>query len=229
MKTPADSKLVLSIKAVLMMLLGAGGMLALFFLPAGTWDYWQAWVFLGIVLIPTFALLIILLFKDPETLQRRMKHKESNAGQDKIIKLSGVVLSLAFLLPGFDKRWGWSHLPVWLVIAADVVCLAGYLVFMLVLRENRFASRVVEVEQGQKVISSGPYAVVRHPMYVGMLLLYLACPLALGSAWAFIPALLMFPVLVLRIRGEEKILMAELPGYMEYVKKVKFRLIPGAW
>lgn len=229
MKTSADSKAVLAVKAVLMMVFGAGGMMALFFLPAGTWDYWQAWVFLAIVLVPTFVLLIILLVKDPDTLRRRMKHKEADAGQDKIIKLSGFVLSLAFLLPGFDKRWGWSHLPVWVVIAADVVCLGGYLVFMLVLRENRFASRVVEVQEGQKVISSGPYAVVRHPMYVGMLLLYLACPLALGSAWAFIPALLMIPVLVLRIRSEEKILMTELPGYAAYTEKVKYRLVPGLW
>ena len=229
MYRPADSKLVLAVKAVLMMVLGAAGMMALFFLPASTWDYWQAWVFLAIVLVPTFALLIILLVKDPQTLQRRMKHKEADAGQDKIIKLSGVVLSLAFLLPGFDKRWGWSHLPAWLVITADVVCLAGYLVFMLVLRENRFASRVVEVEQGQKVISSGPYAFVRHPMYVGMLLLYLACPLALGSAWAFIPALGIIPVIVLRILSEEKILRVELPGYLEYMQKVKYRLIPGVW
>lgn len=227
--TPPKSKILLLTQSLLWLLLGAGGMLLLFFLPAGTWHYWQAWVFLGVVLVPTFALLVILLIKDPQTLARRMKHKESDAGQRKLINFSGIVLSLAFILPGFDRRWGWSHLPAWLVIAADVVCLAGYLIFMLVLRENRFASRVVEVEQGQRVISTGPYAIVRHPMYVGMLLLYLACPLALGSAWAFIPALLMIPVLVLRIRSEEKILLKDLPGYAEYVQKVKYRLLPGAW
>ena len=219
----------LLIKALVWLLLGAGCLLLVFFLLAGTWAYWQAWVFLAVVLVPTFVLLIILLLKDPETLQRRMKHKESDAGQRKIINFSGIVLSLAFILPGFDRRWGWSHLPVWLVIAADVVCLAGYLVFMLVLRENRFASRVVEVEQGQRVISTGPYATVRHPMYVGIMLLYLACPLALGSLWALIPALGVIPVLVLRIRSEEKILVKDLPGYSEYLQKVKYRLLPGIW
>jgi len=227
--TPPKSKILLLPQSLLWLLLGAGGMMLLFFLPAGTWNYWQAWVFLAVVLVPTFALLVILLLKDPETLKRRMKHKESDAGQRKLINFSGIVLSLAFILPGFDRRWGWSHLPAWLVIATDVICLAGYLIFMLVLRENRFASRVVEVEQGQRVISTGPYAIVRHPMYVGMLLLYLACPLALGSAWAFIPALLMIPVLVLRILSEEKILLKDLPGYAEYVQKVKYRLLPGVW
>mgnify|MGYP002863084816 CR=1 FL=1 len=229
MNPTPESKFLLTAKALLMLLLGAGGMMLLFFLPAGTWAYWQAWVFLAVVLVPTFFLLIILLLKDPETLQRRMKHKESDAEQRKIINFSGIVLSLAFILPGFDRRWGWSHLPVWLVIAADVVCLAGYLVFMLVLRENRFASRVVEVEQGQRVISTGPCAIVRHPMYVGIMLLYLACPLALGSLWALIPALGVIPVLVLRIRSEEKILVKDLPGYSEYLQKVKYRLLPGIW
>lgn len=229
MTTSQKSKPILLAKALLWMGAGVVGMAALFFLPAGTLHYWQAWVLLGVLTISTLVLCVYLLITDPQTLQRRMKHKERDPQQNKLINFSGIFLSLVFLLPGLDRRLGWSHLPVWVVILGDGMALTGFLLFSLVLRENRFASRVIEVEQGQQVISSGPYALVRHPMYVSMLLVYLSFPLALGSLWALIPALAMIPILGVRIINEEKMLALDLPGYNEYLQKVKYRLLPGIW
>jgi protein-S-isoprenylcysteine O-methyltransferase Ste14 len=204
-------------------------LLAMFFLPAGTFAYWEAWVYLTILLIPMFLVLIYLLKNDPELLARRMRMREKETEQKLITKFSYVYFLLAFLLPGFDKRFEWSNVPVAVVIVADILVLLGYGVFFLVLRENRYASRIIEVEQEQKVISSGPYAIVRHPMYLGVSLMYILSPLALGSYWAMIPSLLIIPLLVARIRNEESVLGRELKGYQEYMQKTKYRLIPGIW
>jgi protein-S-isoprenylcysteine O-methyltransferase Ste14 len=200
-----------------------------FFLPAKTLNYWQAWVYLAIVLIPLVYVAFYFMKRDPEFLLRRMKMKEKVTAQKWIIGLSGIPLLLVYLLPGFDVRLGWSKLPIWLVLAADLISLAGYILVILVFKENHFASRVVEVSEGQKVIDTGPYALVRHPMYLGSAFMYLFSPLALGSAWAVIPALVMVPVLVARIISEEKLLVAELPGYAEYIQKVRYRMLPGIW
>ena len=204
-------------------------LLAMFFLPAGTFAYWEAWVYLTVLLIPMFLVLIYLLKNDPELLARRMRMREKETEQKLITKFSYVYFLLAFLLPGFDKRFEWSNVPVAVVIVADILVLLGYGVFFLVLRENRYASRIIEVEQEQKVISSGPYAIVRHPMYLGVSLMYILSPLALGSYWAMIPSLLIIPLLVARIRNEESVLGRELKGYQEYLQKTKYRLIPGIW
>jgi len=204
-------------------------LLAMFFLPAGTFAYWEAWVYLTVLLIPMFLVLIYLLKNDPELLARRMRMREKETEQKLITKFSYVYFLLAFLLPGFDKRFEWSNVPVAVVIVADILVLLGYGVFFLVLRENRYASRIIEVEQEQKVISSGPYAIVRHPMYLGVSLMYILSPLALGSYWAMIPSLLIIPLLVARIRNEESVLGRELKGYQEYMQKTKYRLIPGIW
>jgi protein-S-isoprenylcysteine O-methyltransferase Ste14 len=136
---------------------------------------------------------------------------------------------VSFVVPGFDHRLGWSSVPAWLVVVADALVLAGYLIFFLTVRENSFASRVIEVEDGQRVISTGPYAVVRHPMYTGIALMMVFAPLALGSWWAVIPALTTPPFLMLRILDEEEALVAQLPGYTEYTQRVRWRLIPGVW
>ncbi len=204
-------------------------LLAMFFLPAGTFAYWEAWVYLTILLIPMFLVLIYLLKNDPELLERRMRMREKETEQKLIIKISYLYFLLAFLLPGFDKRFEWSNVPVAVVIVADILVLLGYGVFFLVLRENRYASRIIEVEQEQKVISSGPYAIVRHPMYLGVSLMYTLSPLALGSYWAMIPSLLIIPLLMARIRNEESVLGKELKEYQEYMQKTKYRLIPGIW
>ncbi|MGB2909812.1 MAG: isoprenylcysteine carboxylmethyltransferase family protein [Anaerolineales bacterium] len=218
------------IKMVFVRFLGAILVLsAMFFLPAGTLAYWEAWGYLAILFIPMLFVLFYLLKNDPGLLARRMKTREREAEQKLIIKLSVIPFLLAFLLPGFDKRFGWSNVPVGMVVMADILVLLGYGIVFLVFRENRYASRVVEVEQEQTVISSGPYAMIRHPMYLGSLLLYILSPLALGSYWAMIPAILIIPVIIARIRNEESVLARDLSGYQEYMQKTRYRLIPGMW
>jgi protein-S-isoprenylcysteine O-methyltransferase Ste14 len=201
----------------------------IFFLPAGTLDYWQAWAYLGILLIPMTFMMIYFIKNDPALLERRMRMREQREEQGLLIRLISVFFLVTFLLPGFDKRFGWSDTPVWLVILALALMLVGYVSFFFVLRENSYASRVIEVEEGQKVISSGPYALVRHPMYTGVLLMYGISPLALGSLWGMLPMILLPVFFVARILNEEKVLREELEGYEAYTQKVKYRLVPGIW
>jgi protein-S-isoprenylcysteine O-methyltransferase Ste14 len=204
-------------------------LLAIFFIPAGTLDYWQAWVYLAVLLIP-FALVVRYFIKNnPDFLERRMQMRERESAQRRIISLSFLWFFLAFVLPGLDRRFGWSDVPVAVVIAADLLVLLGYGIVVMVFRENQYAGRTVRVEQGQQVISTGPYALVRHPMYLGVVLMYLASPVALGSWWALIPALLIVPILVARIANEEKVLERDLPGYSEYRQRTRHRLLPGVW
>jgi len=201
----------------------------MFFLPAGTFDYWEAWVYLLCLFIPMALIFVYLLKKDPQLLERRMKMREKEKDQKLIVKLSYPALLLSFLLPGFDHRYGWSDVPAAVVILALFCFLVGYGLFFLVLRQNSYASRIIEVADQQKVIKTGMYGIVRHPMYMSVLIIYLFSPLALGSYWAVIPALFIIPVLVARIITEEKILKKELPGYEDYVKEVKYRFIPKGW
>ena len=202
---------------------------AIFFLPAGTLDYWQAWAYMGVVLVPMLFVLVYLLRRDPELLARRLQMRERERTQKGVIGFAMIFMLAAFIMPGFDRRWGWSAMPWWVVVAADLVVLLGYAIIFRVFRENRFTSRTIQVEQGQQVISTGPYAVVRHPMYVGVLVFYLASPIALGSWWAFLPALTFIPILVVRILNEEQVLERDLPGYREYKLKTRYRLLPGIW
>ena len=158
-----------------------------------------------------------------------MRTKEKETQQKWIVKFLFLCFLFTILLPGFDKRFEWSNVPVKVVIFADIMVLLGYGMIFIAMRENSYASRIIEVEKGQKIISSGPYAIVRHPMYLGQTLLLLLTPLALGSYWAIIPALFIIPILMARIRNEEQILERELKGYQGYMQKIKFRLIPGIW
>lgn len=203
-----------------------GGM---FFLPAGTLRYWQAWVYMAILFVPMALLLRYLLKIDPELLDRRLRMQEQRVSQKRVIEISTGLFLLAFLLPGFDRRFGWSNTHPAVVIAADLIVLAGYGLFVLVLRENRYAARTVEVEAGQRVIQTGPYAIVRHPMYLATLFIFLFSPLALGPYWAVIPMLAYPAILVVRIRDEERLLLQELEGDRDYMAKVRYRLIPGVW
>lgn len=201
----------------------------LFFLPAGTFDYWEAWVYLGVLLIPMFATSSYLLRRDPELLARRMRQKEPQAAQQLIVTVFAVMFTAILLVPGLDYRYGWSSVPLPLVLLGDALVLLGYVLFILVMRENRYASRTVEVEKNQKVITSGPYALIRHPMYLAATLIYVASPLALGSYWGLIPAVILPVLLGVRIRGEERFLHEHLEGYTAYTKKTRHRLIPGIW
>ena len=208
--------------------LGIFALAIIFFLPAGTFGYWQAWIWLAVVCIPMLLVLGYLLKNDPGLLERRLRTREKEPQQSLIQKL-GWVWILAFLVPGFDYRFGWSHVPTALVVAADVLVLLGYSGFFLVLRENSYASRVVEVDEQQKVITTGPYALVRHPMYTSIAVLWAFTPLALGSYWGLLPSLMIVPLLVARILNEEQVLARDLAGYAEYMRKTKFRMLPGVW
>ena len=208
---------------------GILGIGALFFVPAGTLDYWQAWLYLSILGFLTAVAGTYLFLKDPEALRRRLLRREREPSQKKIVNISGIFLVAAFVLPGLDKRWGWSAVPVWVVLLANGFTILAFLLFLLVMRENSYGSRIITVENGQRVISTGLYAVVRHPMYVAMLIIYLAEPLALGSYWAMLPALGMIPIFIARIRNEETLLKKDLTGYEAYCDEVNYRLLPGIW
>ena len=229
MENKPISRVELIRKAISVQLLAFFFLAACFFLPAGTWSYWEAWVYLVILFTPMIGVMAYLIRNDPKLLQRRLQLKERRVEQKNILKLSYPLFILFFLLPGFDKRFGWSGASVGAVIAADFLALLGYGIFFLVLRENSYASRIIEVQAGQKVISSGPYAIIRHPMYLGVMLLYMFSPLALGSWLSMILTLPLIPILVFRIRDEEKALELELEGYKEYMQKTRYRLIPGIW
>jgi protein-S-isoprenylcysteine O-methyltransferase Ste14 len=209
-----------------------GGLVALclfFFVPAGSIAYWQAWLYLAVLFIPMAAVLVYLLRHDPALLERRMRVREREQQQRRIIGLSLVWYVLVYLIPSLDFRFSWSAVPVWLVLLSNLLVLLSYGFFFLVMKENSYASRVIEVSAGQSVIDTGPYAVVRHPMYLAVGLLFLVSPLALGSYWAVLPGLMIVAILVARIRNEEAVLLRDLPGYPAYMQKVRYRLLPGVW
>jgi protein-S-isoprenylcysteine O-methyltransferase Ste14 len=216
-------------KALLRVLAGIAILAAMFFLPAGTLFYWEAWVYLGILFIPMLFVLFYLIRREPDLLERRLRAKEKEAEQKRIVTLFALYFLAVFLLPGFDHRYGWSDVPVPVVLVADLIILLGYGFFVLVLLENRYASRTIEVEAQQPVITTGPYAWVRHPMYLAVLIMYIFSPLALGSYWAVLLTLPLIALLVARIRNEEKVLLRELAGYEAYLQATRYRLIPGVW
>jgi protein-S-isoprenylcysteine O-methyltransferase Ste14 len=200
-----------------------------FFVPARTLRFWEAWVYIGIIFSCASFVIIYFLQHDPDFLVRRLKTKEKVKEQKLIIRVGWLLILPTFMIPGFDKYYGWSDVPLLLIIIGDIFVLAGYLIVIRVFRENSYTSRVVEVDSAQKVISTGPYAVVRHPMYSGTLLMYGFTPLALGSYWALIGSGLIFILILFRIFSEEKFLCENLMGYKEYVQKTRYRLIPGVW
>lgn len=201
----------------------------LLFLIAGTFDYWQVWVFAAVAGVLMIANLVWLMRNDPSRLERRMRTREHEQRQKWLIGISTAVILLLFVLPGLDRRFGWSHMPAGWALLGEALAIAGYALYFRVIQENRYASRVIEVVAGQRVITSGPYARVRHPMYLGMTLFLIGTALALGSYWALIPAVCMIPVLGARAVAEEKTLLRELPGYAEYTRQVAWRLFPGIW
>lgn len=198
-------------------------------LPAGTIYYWHAWVYCAVLFTPMLIAVPYLIRTDPELLERRLRAREKERAQFLIILFSSIFILAAFLLPGFDFRFGWSHVPLWLVILSDVMVFFGYVGFLAVLRYNSFAGRTIEVDKGQKVISTGPYALVRHPLYLAYMLIVVFTPLALGSFVALPFFLLSVPFLVLRILNEEAVLRRDLAGYSDYCQKTRYHLIPFVW
>lgn len=199
------------------------------FLPAGTLGYWQAWGYCGVIFVPLLFVVSYLLKNDPGLIERRMRFREKEQREKAIVPFMSVLFLAGFLLPGFDHRFHWSNVPLAAVIAADVLVLTGYLLCFLVFRVNSHASRIVEVEKGQKVVTTGPYAIIRHPMYLGVMMMFLATPLALGSFVA-VAAFIPLPFgLILRIWDEEALLSKNLPGYIEYCQRTRYRLLPLVW
>ena len=199
------------------------------FLPAGTFKYWQGWILIGILFVPMFVAGLILMKKNPELLKKRLNAKEEEKEQKIVILLSGIMFLAAFIVAGLNFRFGWIVLPMWATYIAAAVFLGAYALYAEVLRENEYLSRTIEVQKDQKVVDTGLYGVVRHPMYMTTLLLFLAMPMVLGSVISFAIMLLYVPIIVMRIRNEEKVLAKGLPGYEEYMKKVKYRIIPFIW
>ena len=201
----------------------------LLFAPAGTWYYPGGWLFIGLMFLPMLILGLTLWLKAPELLKKRLNMKETQKGQQAVVAFSGLLFVVSFLAAGFDFRFGWTRVPGWLVWAAAVVQLAAYGLYAEVMRENAYLSRTVEVQEGQTVIDTGLYGIVRHPMYTATIFLCLAIGLVLGS-WISFVLMLVYPVLILfRIRGEEALLEENLPGYRDYKAKVRWRLIPFLW
>lgn len=201
----------------------------LVFLPAGTISFVNGWIFMGILFVPMFIAGIVMMIKNPLLLQSRLDAKEEQAEQSLVVKLSGLMFLAGFVVAGLDYRFGWFPLPKSVVMVAVVVFLIAYILYAEVLRENTYLSRTIEVQENQKVIDTGLYGIVRHPMYSATLLLFLAMPLVLGSVYAFI-IFLAYPLIIAkRLKAEEEFLEKELKGYKEYKQKVKYRLIPFIW
>ena len=201
----------------------------LLFLPAGTLHYPQGWLLMGILFIPMFLAGLVMMAKNPALLRSRLNAKEKQREQSLIVKLSGLMFLVGFILAGLSFRFGWWMLPRWVSILGAVLFLISYALYAEVLRENTWLSRTIEVQEGQQVVSSGLYGIVRHPMYAVTVTLFLSMPLVLGSVWTFI-VFLAYPVIIMkRIRNEEEVLTRELSGYAEYRQKVKWRLIPFVW
>ena len=201
----------------------------LLFLPAGTFAYWQAWLLLGVLFVPMFFAGLIMLRRSPELLRKRLNAREEQMEQKSVLLLSGLMFLAAFLLAGLGRRFHWSLLPRAVSWTAAVIFLLAYALYAEVLRENVYLSRTVEVQEGQKVIDTGLYGLVRHPMYTSTVFLFLSMPLILGSLPAFAVMLLYIPIIVKRIRNEEAVLAEGLPGYADYMRRVKYRLVPHLW
>lgn len=202
---------------------------ALFFIPAGSFYYWQAWTYLIIIFSCSLLVFTYFLKRDPKLLEKRIRYKEKIGTQKLIIKISFIIFLLAFLIPGLDYRFGWSQIPIAIEIIAHLAIIAGFIIFFFVMKKNSYASRIVEIQKDQKVITDGPYRYVRHPMYVSVLIIYLSSPVALGSWWGLLTILPIALILIARIINEEKLLIKGLPGYKEYMEKTKYRLIPFIW
>lgn len=199
------------------------------FLPAGTWDFFNGWLFLALLFVPMLFLGVALFLKAPALLEKRLQSKEKENTQKGVVAASGLMFIGAFVLAGLDYRFGWTKVPVWLVLVAATILLLSYAMYAEVMRENAYLARTVEVQENQKVIDTGLYGVIRHPMYTATIFLFLSIPLVLGS-WISFAIMLLYPVaIVARIGNEEKVLEEGLQGYSEYKKKVRYKLLPFLW
>ncbi len=198
----------------------------LLFLPAGTIHYPYGWLLVAVLFVPMFIAGVVMLFRSPELLKKRLAGKEKEAEQKSVVALSGAMFIAAFVVAGLNFRYAWTVIPTWAVWSAVAVFLLSYIMYAEVLRENVYLSRTIEVQENQKVIDTGLYGIVRHPMYTATVFMFLSMPLVLGSLPSFVIMLAYIPLIIKRIKNEEKVLMNELCGYREYCNRVKYRLIP---
>lgn len=201
----------------------------LIFLPAGTIAYWNGWLLMGLLFVPMLIAGFVMFFKNPAFLAKRLDVKEKQSAQKGVLALSGVMFLAGFVLAGFDYRFGWSHMPPVVTVVASVLFLVAYALYAEVMRENAYLSRTIKVEEGQTVVDTGLYGIVRHPMYMATLLLFLMIPFVLDSWYAVIVFACYPAIIILRLKDEEALLTRELAGYAEYKKKVKYRLLPFIW
>lgn len=209
--------------------LGAVVVGLLVFVPAGTVAWWRGWLFMAILFVPMFGAGLVMMAKAPDLLRKRLDAKEDEDEQKSVIALSAVMFIAAFVVAGLGHRFGWPQLPAWASWAGAMVFLASYALYAEVMRENAYLSRTIEVQEGQRVVDTGLYGVVRHPMYSATLLLFLSMPIVLGSAFSFVITLFYLPIIAKRIRSEEEVLAEGLPGYREYMTRIQWRLVPGIW
>ena len=202
---------------------------AMLFLPAWTLNYPGAWLFIFLLFLPMLIMGVVLFVKAPKLLEKRLDNKEKEGTQKGVVALLGLVFPCGFILSALDFRYGWSRVPLWLTLTASALFLFGYAMYAEVMRENAYLSRTVEVQENQKVISTGLYGIVRHPMYLATLFMFLPLPLILGSFFGLIPFAIYPVIFVVRILNEEKVLTEGLHGYCEYKEKVRYRLIPFVW
>lgn len=202
---------------------------ALLFIPAGSVKFWNAWLFMGVLFIPMLFVIVYLIIRDPELLFKRMNTNEKEKTQKKVVLLTSIIFVSAFIISGLDYRFHWSAIPFPIVILSALIVLTGYILFFMVMRQNSYASRVVEIQEKQKVIDTGLYGIVRHPMYSAAILMFMFMPLVLGSFFALIP-LVIFPFqMSTRMKNEEQLLEKGLDGYIEYKKRIKYKIIPFVW
>ena len=219
----------LFISAISKLVIGLGAIATLLFAPAGTFAFPGAWRLLMLLFIPRIIMAVVLLIWAPETLSRRLRSKEERVKQKGVVALSGILFVASFILAGLDFRFGWSEFPGWVTWTAGSIFLLSYGMYAEVMMENEWLSRSIEVMEGQKVVSTGLYGIVRHPMYTATILMFLAMPLVMGSWWAFLVMLPYVIAIVTRIKDEEILLTKELEGYQEYKAKVRWKLMPYIW
>lgn len=219
----------LFIQAIVKFLLGIVLVGALLFIPAKSFSYWNAWLFMGLLFIPMFVAGIVMMIKNPELLKKRLNNKEKESEQRVVIALSGLMFLSGFIIAGFNYRFGWFVVPNIVIIISSILFIISYIFYAMVLVENTYLSRTIEVQENQKVIDTGLYGIVRHPMYAATIILFLSMPLILGSIQAFIIFFAYPFIIIKRIKNEEIVLENNLEGYKEYKQKVKYRLIPFIW
>ena len=224
-----ETNLGLLTKALTKFLLGAFILGVLLFLPARSFHYWQGWLLMGILFVPMFIAGLVMMVKNPELLRKRLNAKEKEIEQRNVVVMSGLLFITAFVLAGLNWRFGWWVLPDWVAWAAAGLFLASYFLYAEVMRENTYLSRTIEVQDNQKVIATGLYGIVRHPMYMATTLMFLAMPLVLGSPISFLVMLGYIPVIAKRIGNEEMVLEKGLEGYKDYKKKVRYKMVPFLW